>query len=514
MKNALKSLSFLTILGALIFITSCGDDDSNGGGIIIDGGDTGSFAVADGLYIAGISGTDTTIVTSYLLSASPVEGEGFAATERSGHFANYIYLPAGTYLFGEVADRNVTSIIGGTSSVVDSTGTQAGSYIYIETEADGSSFNIPEAGLYHVIYDTQDSDAYIVKVTSWGIIGSAVFSSACVSDGFSADVNLTEVSSSADGSSYSIENLILKSGTYKFRYNDNWTLGTYLSFTNFGGETAAVLTPGGANITIEEDGLYTVTLTIDDNGQFSSTLTKTGDAPACTFDPANFDWGIIGAATFGPDGRAGWDDHKLLIYDVNRSTGGTHVWRGVFPVKTGEPFKFRIAGWVERKSPGGENSPGEFTNQFEDGRLTDVEDNADRNWVLNTLPGGFIYAVISTDDQGATWDLLMDEAEFQVIGEGSPVGNWEAANGLAMTYNDDNASATLAAGDYTTAGWKIIINNSFDFNLGGTIDGTTPLLFESDAFGLSAAGNYSVTVNTADGGESFTATATENVARQ
>ncbi|MEO1253756.1 MAG: hypothetical protein AAFY41_02550, partial [Bacteroidota bacterium] len=221
--------------------------------------------------------------------------------------------------------------------------------------------------------------------------------------------------------------------------------------------------------------------------------------------------------TLGAEGREGWSDHKKLIYDVNRSTGGIHIWRGVFPVKTGEPFKFRIAEWVERKSPGGENSAGEFTNNFEDGRLTDVDDNSDRNWVLNTLPGGYIYAEISTEDQGATWDLTMDEAEWALIGEGSPVGNWEAANGQAMMFTGDLATddtSVEGSGDFTTGQWKVIINNSFDYNLGGATDGSTALLFESDPFALDAAGNYTITLATADGGETYTATATSNAARQ
>ena len=83
-----------------------------------------------------------------------------------------------------------------------------------------------------------------------------------------------------------------------------------------------------------------------------------------------------------------------------------------------------------------------------------------------------------------------------------------------MTYNDDLASATLATGDYTTDGWKIFVNQSFDYNLGGSLDGTTALEFNNSTFNLDAAGNYSVTISTADGGVTYTATATDNAARQ
>ena len=114
MKNVLKSLGFLTVLGALIFITSCGSDD--GGGIIIDDDGEGSFTVANGLYIAGISGSDTTVVTGNKLSDTKVEDDGFATKQRSGHSSVYTYLEAGSYLFVEVEDQEAASVYGGATT--------------------------------------------------------------------------------------------------------------------------------------------------------------------------------------------------------------------------------------------------------------------------------------------------------------------------------------------------------------------------------------------------------------
>lgn len=494
----------MTLFGALIFTTSCGDDDSP---IIIDDNGGGSFTVADGLYMAGVSASDTTIVNAYILPTAQVEGEGFAPTARDGHRAAYMYLTAGNYIFAEVEDQAITSIQGGASSVVDSTGAWAEGYTYVEIEDNGASFAVGADGVYHVVYDATDAEAFIVKVNSWGIIGGAVYESVCVSNGFNSDIDLDMVSESAEESTWSATGIILRDDQFKFRYNNNWTIGEYKSFTNLGG-SLTVMEPGGANITNETDALYDITLTMDADGVFTATLTNAGASEECTFDPANFPWGIIGSGTQGVEGTtAGWSDDKDLIY-VGQNNGAD-TWLGVFPINGGtadNEFKFRTdATWATKLIP---NSTTYTDNT---GNITDNADsNGDGSWFLADGASGFIYVKITTSDQGGNWNIEFSDAEFQVIGEGSPVGNWDAGNGIAMTYNDDLASATLASGAYTTAGWKIFVNQSFDYNLGGSLDGTTALLFNNETFVLDAAGNYSVTISTADGGVTYTATATAN----
>ncbi|MEP1033836.1 hypothetical protein [Ekhidna sp.] len=508
MKNALKSLSFFMVLGTLIFISSCGSDD--GGGIIIDDGGGGSFTVADGFYIAGVTASDTTIANAFVLGAATVEGEGFAATARDDHRAGYMYLEAGSYIFAEIDEQEIVSIEGGVSSVVDSTGTWAEAYTFIDVVANGAAFSITEDGVYHVIYDGQTDEAFIVRITSWGIIGGAVYESVCVSNGFNADIDLDVVSESATGSTWSATGIIVRDDQFKFRYNNNWTIGEYKSFTNLG-ESLSVLVPGGANIQNTEDGIYDVTLAMDANGVFSATLTKTGDSDQCTFDADNFPWGIIGSGTQGTMTTTGWGDDKDLVYVGQVS--GADTWLGVFPIAGGttdNEFKFRTDDtWASKLIP---NST---TYTDDTGNITDNADsNGDGSWFLADGASGLIYVKITTSDQGGTWNIDFSDAEFQVIGEGSPVGNWDAGNGIAMTYNDDLASATLANGAYTTAGWKIFVNQSFDYNLGGSLDGSTALEFNNSTFVLGAADNYSVTISTADGGVTYTATATSNAGRQ
>ncbi|WP_425392115.1 hypothetical protein [Ekhidna sp.] len=525
MKNALKSLSLLMVLGGLIFISSCSDDD---GGIDIGGGDEGSFTVADGLYIAGVANGDTTAVSGNKLNATMVEDDGFATKERSGHFSAYAYLEAGSYIFIDVADQQATDVYGGATSTynddeADNTDDYNGAYTVVDLSGDASTFSVSETGVYNVIFDAQTDEALLVKIDSWGVIGGAVFSDACTSDGFNADVDLdAAVSTSAEGSTYEGEGIILKDAEFKFRYNDSWKIDRrtdkssfddangYVALTNLGG-TPDALVEGGSNIGLSdnsiENGIYDITVSIDDSGVVEMSLEKTGDAPECAFDPENYTWGIIGSGTQGTEATAGWEDDKDLIY--TGQSGTTHTWRGVFPIAGGtadNEFKFRTdETWATKLIP----NAIEYTDNS--GNITDNADsNGDGSWFVADGASGFYYIVITTDDNGDTWNLTIDDAEFQVIGEGSPVGNWDAGNGIAMTYNDDLASATLASGAYTTAGWKIFVNQSFDYNLGGSLDGTTALEFNNSTFNMSDAGDYSVTISTSDGGVTYNASATAN----
>jgi starch-binding outer membrane protein SusE/F len=492
MKNVFKILSLTFVLGALIFTTSCGKDE---GGIIIDPGTgNGGFQVADGLYLAGVSGTDTTIVNANILNSAMIEGDGFAPTPRDGHFAGFMHLTAGSYFFAEIDEQAIVSVEGGVSSYVDSVGTAAEAYTYVELAANGAAVSISEAGLYHVIYDNTERNSYIIKVNSWGVIGGAVYKSVCVSDGFNADVDLAEVTAD-DGSKYESSGIILRGGEYKFRYNNTWTIGSYKSFTNFGG-TLAALSPGASNITNAVPGLYTISFAMSADGTPSAAIAKTGDADECTFDPANYTWGIIGAAT-QPDG---WGSDKKFTYA--NGDGGVHSWRAVFPLAGGttdNQFKFRTDDtWATKLIP--TNST--FTDNTEAGTITnDGETNGDGQWFVADGKSGLYYLTISTPDQGTTWNISIDEAVFEVIGAATP-GGWDT--GTVMTYADDLASATVTGITMTADEYKFRVNGAWEYSLGGDL---TALVFNGANL-TTTAGTFGITITTADGGVSYTATKT------
>ncbi|NQZ77223.1 MAG: hypothetical protein HRT61_14150 [Ekhidna sp.] len=514
MKNALKSLAFMALMGTLIFASSCSDDEESIN--IIDPGDnTGSFSVANGIYIASISGTDTTVATSSKLNDTRVEGPDFGTQERSGYATVLTYLTEGAHTFMQIEDRSATQVYGAAASVnndddADNTDDYTGGYTVVDLSGTPGTFNVSEAGLYLVTFDTQTSEALVIKVDSWGAIGGAVFSDACTSDGFNSDVDLdADVTTSADGSSFQGSGIILKDAEFKVRFNDSWKVDRrtnkdsyddangYVVLTNFGG-TPEALEEGGSNISLAdngiENGIYDITFEVDGDGVPSISLGKTADAPDCAFDPANFTWGIIGAAT-QPDG---WGSDKKLTY-IN-GDGGVHKWRAVFPLAGGmadNQFKFRTDdSWATKLLP----TTATVTDNTDAGTISDDgATNADGQWFVADGKSGLYYFEINTPDQGATWNIIIDEAAFEIIGAATP-GGWDA--GTAMTYNDDLASATVSAIALTDGEYKFRVNSAWDFNLGGALDGLT----YAGSNLTATAGTYDVTITTADGGVTYTAT--------
>ena len=513
MKKALKFPRFLTILGVLFFTVSCSDDD----GIDID--DTGgSFTVSDGIYIAGISGTDVSVSTAAVLNNTLVEGPDFGTLERSGHLSGFVYLESGSYVFAEIDEQEILNQWGGTAAVADGANTLSGAetteqpseFTVVTLTADGAAFSIASNGVYHVIFDTQASEALITKIDSWGIIGGAVFESACVSNGFNSDVDVVETTSSADGTTWTSTGIILKGGEYKIRFNDAWKIDRrttvddndpynaangYVALTNLGG-TLSALEEGGSNITLADAdaGTYTVTVTLSDAGTVAMSVERTGDAETCAFDIANFTWGIIGGATFDA-----WNTDQELTYA--NGDEGVHKWRGVFPLSAGgegnNQFKFRTDDtWATKLIPTNVN----VTDNTEAGTITnDGDTNADGQWFVADGKSGFYYFEVTTDDFGVTWNMTIDEAVFEVIGAASP-GGWD--NGTVMTYNDDLASATVSGIAMTADDYKFRVNAAWDYNLGGDL---TDLVYNGGNL-TSTAGTFDITITTADGGVTYTAT--------
>lgn len=525
MKKSMRILSMLFAFALVVSITSC-QEDNEGSDIIVDPGDGDGggtlYQVADGIYLAGKGSSDTTITIPMELSSTLVEDAGFASKERAGFFTNFVYLTPGEYFYAEVEDQLVTNTFGGTATSIDSIEAM-GSFMSVDLIEGGAAFSVAAEGLYHVVYDQQESEGILIPVATMGILGDAVYESPCVSGGYNEDIDLILESSSAEGTSWKGTGVILRSGAYKFRYNNSWTLDTregtatdpfdatlgYVLFTNFGG-MLETMEEGGANITLTGDpGTYDVTFSIDKNGATSAAITRTGDADACSFNPANFSWGIIGAATFGTSETEGWSAHKKLQY-IN-GDGGVHKWYGVFPVKKGNSeFKFRADdNWANKITSGSQGVSVTVTDNTESGSITNNGDvNDDGSWFIqDALSTDYLWVKITTPDQGATWTLEFDEAQFYAIGEGSPVGNWDSNGGTATTVNAEDVTMQTVSGDFTTGGWKFYVNGSFDYNIGGALDGTTALEFNNSTFNFDAAGTYTVTLKTADGGVTYTASA-------
>ncbi len=466
---------------ALLMVTSCDNDDD---GLVIDTGD-GDINVADGLYLSLADGVPSSTAQ---LTAEMVENEGFTSQERSGFVGGYMFLEAGDYNVVQVVSKEVTTTIGGTAEMVSDEGSSCdyNEYCVVSTAEGGNSFAVAETGLYRVTHDSQTSELIMYKIVDASLIGNAT------EGGWSADTPLTAGTFDAEGGSWTAENVLLRSGQWKVRFNCRWNLDRrvdpnagfasdngYQLFTNLGGSVNDLLNGNdGPNIEQTEDGIYTVTLDFDARNGFSIDLVKTAEAPEITFNPNDYAFGVIGSATVN-----GWDADRNLFH---KEEGGVHTWYGVvvfaadgeFKFRTNDAWDFDLGGDLAALSVGGSNlaSPG----------------------------AGAHYIKIMTSDEGETWSGSVDAMGWGVIGAGSPSGNWD--NDTAMMGDAFEAGSGVTThsltGDFTTDEWKFRAGGEWGLNLGGDFGF---LNVDGNNLSLAEAGTYVVTLSF--DGEVYTATA-------
>ncbi len=464
MKSLFK-FSFLSLLIVYaISITSCKDDDP-----IIDPGADG-INVSDGLYLA-VAGQDPTAATG--LVSEVVEAEGFAAQERTGFTGNYMYLASGEYNLVNIVDKEITATFGGASTDVTDEGSlcDQNTYSVVSISEGGAAFNIANDGLYKITNDELTEELVIHQIATASIIGSAT------ENGWGADTPLTPTITET-GATFTADDVILRSGEWKVRFNCRWSINRridpngslddaangYQSFTNFGGTTNSLET-GGANIQQDEDGLYTVTAAYNAQDGWSLTTTKTGEAPEVAFNPNDFNMAVIGDAT-----ASAWDSDQNLFHKENN---GVHSWYGVvylagtgfYKFRANDLWDFNLGGDLSALSQGGDDIP---------------------------TPGeGAYYVVLSTADEGDSWNASVTPGGWAVIGEGGPGGDWENDQALTADGFDMGITTYSLTGDFTTASWKLRAGNDWALNLGGDLSFLT---VDGADINLAADGTYTVTL--------------------
>jgi hypothetical protein len=487
MKNLTKLWSLGLLLTATMFMVSCDEDEPT-----IDVDEDG-LSVADGMYIA-LEGEDP--AATMQLTSEQVEDEGFSAQERSGFVTGYFYLSAGNYNIVQTADREVAGTFGGSVETINyGTEDEPITYDVIADATDGGAAFSIEEGLYKIAHDELTSEIMIFKINSVGLIGAAT------PNGGSSD---TPLSGSADetGGSWSASDLILRSGWYKFRFNSTWgvdrrvdpALGFgsdngYLMFTNFGGSIDN-LEPGnvGGNFEMaaENEGAYDVEVSYTAEAGFSFSQNRTGDAPDVTFDPSEYNFGILGST----NANAFDSDRDMVYKEVN----GHPTWHGVvyfaenssddqgrrFKFRTNDDWDFNLGGAV---------TLGETTTLAVNGN--DIEAPA----------AGAYYFMLWTEDEGTTWQVTTKQPGWALIGAGSPSGNWDDETPLVAQGFDENGVTTYTySGDFVGGPYKLRAGSAWDYNLGGDLSALSP-----DGADLSIeAGNYTFTL-TFDG-SSYSAT--------
>lgn len=479
MKFSIFKISLLFLAGSLVF-SSCGEDD-----IVIDPGtdpgDMDQLNVQDGLFLA-LDGADPS--STAVLETTVVEAEGFSVQERSGYVQGYMWLEAGSYSVVQVENRAVVATIGGVAeTLADGAPSECGhnAITVVTTEADGAPFTVGTSGLYQVSHDQTTSELVLYNIVDASVIGSAT------EGGWSADTPLVG-SATADGATWEATDVVLRSGEWKVRLNCNWNINRridpngslddvangYQPFTNFGGASND-LQIGGANIQQMEDGLYTVNLAWGPRDGFALSVTRTGDAPIITFNPNDFQMAVIGDAT-----AMGWDADRNLFH---KEEGGVHTWYGVvtftdtglYKFRANDAWDFNLGGDLANLSNGGSDIP--------------------------TPGAGGYYIALSTADEGDTWSAVVNDLGWSIIGEGSPVANWE--NDLAMDSQGfaNGVSTYTASGDFTTGGWKFRAGRDWPLNLGGDL---SFLNLDGDNIALTDPGTFTVTLSY--DGEVYTAT--------
>lgn len=475
MNNSIKFLAMAFSIALVSVFSSCdsGDDDP----IIIDE----DPVVADGFYILG-SATSADPDQDLEFGAGAV-GNGEA---RDGFYAAYVYLAAGDVNFVLYSNNEPTTFGGSVESFPLFEGSEY-SYWRGALTIDGAAVTITDAGLYHVRVDLTSELFFLSRVDYFEIIGSAT------PLGWGAGTELSGTVTAAGGS-FTGTNITLRSGEFKFRYNSNWDnniedVEGLNIHSNFGVDIVA----GGPNIPFDdEDGVYTVTVTYAPGAgeSLSYTLTRTGDAEEVTYDPTEYTWGIIGAAT-----STGWDaDTKLAYYDWVTPNA---TWDGVFYLGA-DVFKFRTNDtWTHELNPG---------NSILDASSS-ITDNGDGNFVNATA--GLFYVRISTSDEGETWNLYIKEASPAVIGAAVTNG-WDGPDNDLTFVGDVDGTITWKIENFAFAadGWKIRFNDGWQINYGFgqvTLSGANSGVLSDDGgnFKVSTAGSYTVTLSTSDSGATY-----------
>lgn len=470
-----KSIKFLSMAFSIALVSvfiSCGDDDDP---IIIDE----DPVVADGFYILGSASSETPDADLELGAGTVGSGE-----TREGFYSAYIYLTAGTFNY-VLYTSNTPTTFGGTAEELPLANNADYSYWRGALTEGGAAITIAEAGLYHVHADLTSDLFFVTLVDYFEIIGS------CTPSGWDSGQELAaKAGAGVAGVTFEGTNITLRGpGAYKFRYNSNWD--TSISdveglnlHSNFGVDGVA----GGPDFTFDgEDGVYTVSVTYTPGAgeSVSWSLTRTGDAEEITFDPAEYNLGVIGNATAGS-----WGSDQDLTYKL---VGGVHKWMGVVTLLADSAFKVRANdAWTF-------NLGGTFELGVAGAATRDGSDFAS--------PGtGAYYVEVATEDDGETWTVLVKEGGWGIIGSattGDDTG-WGQDIDLTADGFDGGISTYSITLDLFVGAYKFRANDAWDLNIGGD-----PLALTLDGSDLSIteAGSYEIVLSST--GTSYSVTATK-----
>jgi hypothetical protein len=215
--------------------------------------------------------------------------------------------------------------------------------VKVELQNDGGAF---------VEFDkTGDAAAFAPEDYQWAITGAATPNGWAnddeTDDPIGVDIDFNYEGESNGTYTWLIESIDLTADQFKFRANDAWSDVLGFSSVTLDGPDANLIVAAGADDNFENTqyGEYKITLTTSDDGVSYTVsfelLQAYDDGGSDPFDPSNYQWAVVGAATeLGwPEGACG-DEGEDVDMTYDGESDGTHTWSVELPLTANE-FKFR-----------------------------------------------------------------------------------------------------------------------------------------------------------------------------
>lgn len=328
--------------------------------------------------------------------------------------------------------------------------TQFGSSASGVLSAGGGNINVADAGYYKFKVNTEALTYEIIKIDTWGMIGTAT------PNGWASSTAMTYNPANATWEG----ELNLTNGALKFRANNDWGINYGTAET---GDLEGGLVFDAAAIDIPEPGLYSVVI---DFSQSKSPYGYTYAVTAVSNIPEP-------AALWMPGGYQGYNPAAApKIYAT-----GANTFEGYVYISSNTGYKFTSApDWVHTNY-GSTGSAGTLST---DGAAPDLSINQGY-YKFNVNIADLTYTATAIDSWG-------------IVGSGTS-GGWD--NSTPMTYSQANNVWTVTA-NLVIGAVKFRANNNWTINYGvsDSNSNTGTLVFDAAAaYDVKENGSYTITLD-------------------
>ncbi len=336
-------------------------------------------------------------------------------------------------------------------SVFGTTGT-AGELAFGSTSA---VITVATTGHYKINVDTKNMTYSLVKVNTWGLIGTATPGGWNTSTPF--DYN--------EETGVWEKELVLINGALKFRANNGWDINYGTADIN---ELTDSLVFDAGAIDIAESGNYIVRIDFSQATApyvYKYSVSKSSNVP----EPAKL---------WLPGSYQGWSPSTApTIYAVNSTTYEGHVY-----IPAGAGFKFTSAPDWDHINYGDSGTPD----------LLSIDGQANG---LSLTSGGYYRFIVNTNTLAYKIDLINSMGLVGPATLGGSDNGWNAS--VPMTYNETEDVWTITY-NLSPGAVKFRANNAWTINYGpadsNALEGT--IIFDaSSAVNITEAGSYTVTLD-------------------